>query len=76
MVLGGIEFYTQTVTTYNRLIRERARRDGGQYVPVAEELSSQLECFTDACHMYTNGIVKKADILFEHLRPLIAEKLK
>lgn len=79
-VLGGtdcsIEYYWAIVNAYNELIKEHAKRTGRLYVPVAEELSSATECFSDVCHLYSNGIAKKADIIFEHLAPLVAGRLK
>jgi len=75
-IASGLDCYTRVAAEYNRLLRERTERNGGRYIPVAEELSSETDCFIDACHLYANGIAKKADILFNHLQPWLAERIR
>ena len=67
--------YARAVDVYNRMIRELAQKEGVEFIPVAEQLTGGTESFIDHCHLYLNGIDRKAQIMFDALRDRIAAML-
>lgn len=63
------------MTEYNDLVREFCAANGVSYVPVAEELSGGIDSFVDICHLRMPGIGRKAAIVFEHIKDVVAQRL-
>ncbi|NLV46684.1 MAG: SGNH/GDSL hydrolase family protein [Candidatus Hydrogenedentes bacterium] len=67
--------YMLSADAFNEAARAFCEREGAYYVPVAEGITGGADTFTDTCHMHMNGIQKKAEIMFESLKELIAGDL-
>ncbi len=62
------EDYVAATKAFNACLQEFCEEKGVLYVPVAEELKGGVEIYTDIAHMHVNGIRRKAEIMFEHLK--------
>lgn len=71
---GKLSELERLIDEYNRLVRQFCSKNDVVYIPVAEKLNGGIEMFTDICHLRVEGIHQKADICFEHLREVIAER--
>lgn len=65
------ETYVDTMRLYNTLLKEFCEKEKIEYVPVAENIAGGAEYFGDLCHMKNKGIERKAEIIAEHLAPLL-----
>ncbi len=63
--------YAQAVDAYNAALREMCGETGERYIEVAENLTGGTERFIDHCHMYLNGIDRKADLICAGLQDLV-----
>lgn len=68
--------YMLSADAFNEAARAFCEREGAYYVPVAEGIKGGAEIFTDTCHMHMSGIQKKAEIMFESLKEVIAMDLE
>jgi hypothetical protein len=64
--------YARAIDVYNRMVRELAQKEGVDFIPVAEQLTGGTDCFIDHCHLYLNGIDRKAEIVFNAVRDKVA----
>ena len=70
-----LDDFLVAATAFNESVRSFCGREGAIYVPVAEEIKGGLETFTDNWHMHVPGIRRKAEIMFDHLSPIIDQDL-
>ncbi len=64
--------YARAIDVYNRMVKDFAKKKGVAYIPVAEQLTGGTDCFIDHCHLYLNGIDRKAEIIFGAVRDSVA----
>jgi len=67
--------YRRALDQLNREIKKLCDEVGAVYAPVAERLSGGSECFDDICHMTNAGIERKAEIVFESIRDIVADRI-
>lgn len=67
--------YTHMRGLFNATLKGLCRDKNLLYIPVAEEQRAGFDQFTDLCHMTPKGIETKAQIVFNHIAPLVAERL-
>jgi sugar phosphate isomerase/epimerase len=68
--------YARAVDAYNAALRDMCGSMGVPYIAVSEGLTGGSERFIDHCHEYLNGIERKADLIFEGIKNLVAAKWK
>ena len=68
-----LNFHTMTrlLDLHNAMLHDWARREALLLIPVYESLDVGMEFFRDACHFERNGSELRAEILFQHLTPLV-----
>lgn len=64
--------YCHMVDIYNRLVGDFCRDTGTVYISVGEGLRGGSVFFGDICHLRPRGIEKKAGIVAEQIKPIIA----
>jgi len=67
--------YCHLVDVYNAAMRQLCSEREMGYIPVAENLTGGIQTFVDICHMTRPGIEKKAEVIFNYLKPYAAKKL-
>ena len=67
--------YARIVDTFNECLGTFCAREGVVYVPVAEELKGGANMFADLCHLHLDGIERKADIVFSHIKDHVGAHL-
>ncbi len=76
IVRPEFEDYVLAVRAFNTRLREYCQEKGVAYVPVGEELKGGVAVYTDFAHMHTVGILRKGEIMFEHLKEVVARDMK
>jgi len=71
-----LDDYILSADAFNEAARAFCEREGAYYIPVAEGIKGGADVFTDTCHMHMVGIEQKAQLMFEHLKDLIAKHLE
>jgi len=66
--------YCGLVGLYNEKLRAFCAEVGAQYLEVAENLEGGADYFVDICHLRPKGIERKAEILFEQVRPYVVAR--
>lgn len=67
--------YTRYARLYAGELKRLCEEEGWTYVPVAEQFTAGSESFHDICHLYCPGIERKAGLIFEGIRDIVAEAL-
>ena len=67
--------YGHYARLYADEVKHMCEQEGWTYVPVAEKLAAGSECFIDICHLYCPCIERKAEIIFEGIRDIVARKV-
>ncbi len=63
----NFDAYCHVIDLHNRLIKKICERDAMFYIPLAEEFDGGMDCFFDICHMTTQGMEVKANIIGRHV---------
>lgn len=71
----NLRSYTHVRRLFNAALKDLCARKNLVYLPVAEEHHAGFDQFTDLCHMTPQGIENKARIVFNHIAPLVGERL-
>ena len=68
--------YLRALAQFNRETTALGRETGVPVIDVAGELRGGTETFGDICHMKNCGIEAKARLIFNHLSPLLEDRLR
>ena len=68
----NLQTYVEEIDFYNRALTRFCRERSLPLVPVHEVVRGGAEHFVDVCHMTPTGIALKAEVIAEHLIPIVA----
>lgn len=71
----SIHAYVNAVDAYNGALRQLCSEMAVCYIPVAERLKGGPELFADHCHLYLDGIQRKANLIFSVVEETVARAL-
>lgn len=67
--------YVKCAQAFNSLVREFCARENVLYIPCEENLKGGIALFLDHCHFHVPGLRRKAQIVFDSLKDVIAQDL-
>lgn len=71
----SLKQYVAYINVSNKLLKTISEETHSVYIPLAESMAQVTTVYKDFCHMSQPGINAKAQLIFEGIEPLVAQRL-